>query len=127
MKTIRIFFSLLLAGVTTMSMGFPAELTYTTNRLAEQPVKEANSENTKKAAALDVVEDEPVLETSVPTAERAITVKVFDVKGSLLMQKKVSMDEFLSKSVKVGLPSNTTFVMYHQNTAYYFMETGLAK
>jgi calcineurin-like phosphoesterase len=82
-----------------------------------------------KVVLVDTVEEDPALASGMPmfaTKSDKITVKVFDIKGALVMNQEVSMNEFLAKDKKAALPANSTFVMFHANTAYYFLEAGLA-
>lgn len=128
MKTLKLFSLSIITGLLTMSMGFPAEVTSKLIILEEKPgtmVKTVNG-----STIVDVVEEEPVLEAYMPVApanQNTMVVKVFDAKGTQVIRKQISKDEFLSKGAKAHLPANTTFVMYDNNTAYYFLETGSAQ
>ena len=123
MKTFKLFSLSIITGLLTMSMGFPTELARRTIILDEKPgtvVRTANG-----STIVDVVEEEPILEAYLPSAPadaNTIMVKVFDVQGSLVMQKSFTIEEFLTRGVKTSLPANSIFVMYDHNTAYYFLE-----
>ena len=135
MKTLKLFSLLVVTGFLTMSMGFPTDLTTGKNGQEKKSNTDPKKSHVVMAAAdvnknnaIDAIaEDEPAQALSMPGLSNIskITVKVFDVKGSLIMKQEVSMDEFLSKSKAVSLPNGSTFVMFHENTAYYFLETGL--
>jgi hypothetical protein len=52
-----------------------------------------------------------------------IALKVFDIKGNLLLKQQMRMDDFLSSDYAVAsLPEGSIFVMFHGNTAYYFLD-----
>jgi hypothetical protein len=127
MKTLKLLSVLFMTGLLTMSMGFPTDLADKNKK--EKKSAEAKRIEKKKPGirVIELVEEEPVqaLSMLVSSSTSKITVKVFDVKGVLVMKEEVSMNDFLSKNEKFALPSGSTFVMFHQNTAYYFMETGL--
>ena len=135
MKTLKLFSLLVVTGFVTMSMGFPTDLATVKSNGKKSPCQSSNPSHVvmlakadiNKGAAIETVEDEPVQEINTPMlpANSKITVKVFDVKGSLVMKQEVTMDEFLRKSKTVSLPNGSTFVMFYENTAYYFLETGL--
>ncbi|QHT65548.1 hypothetical protein GXP67_02135 [Rhodocytophaga rosea] len=128
MKTLQLFSLSIITGLLTMSMGFPTELTKRMIILEEKPgtiVRMANG-----STIVDVVEEEPILEAYLPSAPvdaHTILVKVFDIQGSLVMQKSFTIEEFLTRGVKASLPANSTFVMYDHDTAYYFLEAGSAQ
>ncbi len=131
MKTLKLFSILFLTGLLTMSMGFPTDLA-DKNKKEKKSATETKHKARKNPGAIkafDVIEEEPVqaLSMLVSSNTSRITVKVFDVKGMLVMKEEVNMNDFLSKSKKFALPNGSTFVMFHQNTAYYFLETGLSK
>lgn len=124
MKTIKLFSILATSALLTMSMGFPTEVAQvkaTAHREANvMPVSEAKP---GKALLLETVEDEPVSEPiSFYTSADKIIVKVFDVKGALVLTKQVAISEFLANNKQIELAGKSTFVMYHANTAYYFSE-----
>jgi hypothetical protein len=76
-----------------------------------------------KTVLVEALEDEPVLQPiSFSTPTDKITVKVFDVKGTVVLTKQVAMNEFLSNNKQIELAGKSTFVMFHANTAYYFSE-----
>lgn len=131
MKTIKLLSLLAATGLLTMSMGFPTDLAeVTTNKKAdactEAKVLTISEVKPGKAVLVEAVEEEPVLE-AMPLVIKTdkITVKVFDVKGALVSNQEVNMNDFLSKSKQINLPGSSTFVMFHANTAYYFLEAGL--
>lgn len=132
MKTLVITSALVLTGLTAMSMGFPTNVTDGNEpaRKADlacrpQPVAQvADLPTVQPVFFLEETEEAPVqLATPVSGNLSSITVKVFDVTGKLVMKQVVSMDEFLSQR-KTILPASSTFVMFHQNVAYYFQEAG---
>jgi hypothetical protein len=52
-----------------------------------------------------------------------IYLKLFDKKGNLLLIENIEVEEFLSKNYpSENLPEGSTFVMFHGNTAYYYIE-----
>lgn len=74
------------------------------------------------------VEDEPVYDAAVVNsmlkdkANDLITVKVFDEKGNLVDEEKISIHELMSTNFAANkLPVNSSFLMYHENTAYYII------
>ncbi len=134
MKTIKLFSLLAATGLLTMSMGFPTDLAevkaskkaVACNEATEAKVVTVSEVKPGKAVVVEAVEDEPV-QASMPlyaTTTDKITVKVFDVKGDLVLKQEVAMNEFLGKNKQIDLPGNSTFVMFHANTAYYFLEAG---
>ncbi len=49
-----------------------------------------------------------------------VQVKLFGSRGELLSSQEVSLKEFMSDHfTRECLPEGTTFVMYHEHTAYY--------
>jgi hypothetical protein len=119
----------------TMSMGFPTDLTEKGKDKGADPCKEArvvkvSETKPAKVVLVETIEEDPAQAAGMPmftTQSDKISVKVFDAKGALVLNQQVSMSEFLSKDKKASLPSGSTFVMFHANTAYYFLEAGLAK
>jgi hypothetical protein len=134
MKTMKLFSLLVVTGFVTMSMGFPTDLAAVKSNAKKSPCQSSTPSHVVMLAKADIskdkgiemVEEEPVQEMNMPVlpSNSKITVKVFDVKGSLVMNQQVTMDEFLSKSKTISLPTGSTFVMFYENTAYYFLETG---
>ncbi len=105
MKTIKLFSLLAATGLFTMSMGFPtdlAEVKKSNKATASTQAKVVTVSEVKpgKAVVVEAVEDEPV-QASMPmyaTTSDKITVKVFDVKGDLVLKQVVAMNEFLAKN-----------------------------
>ena len=133
MKTIKLFSLLVATGFLTMSMGFPTDLADTRINKEAEACNEAivttvSEIKPGKVVMVDAVEDEPVEAMPMYAIKSdKITVKVFDVKGALVLNQEVNMNDFLAKNNKVNLPGGSTFVMFHANTAYYFLEAGLSK
>ena len=133
MKTIKLFSLLAATGFLTMSMGFPTDLTEKgkakkTNDCQEASIVRVTEKKPAKVVLVDTVEEDPA-QVNMPmfaTKSDKISVKVFDIKGALVLNQEVSMNEFLAKDKKAALPAGSTFVMFHANTAYYFLEAGLA-
>ena len=124
MKTIKLFSLLATSALLTMSMGFPTEVAQVkATKKSEAKVMTVPEVKPNKTVLVEAVEEEPVLEPILlSTSFDKITVKVFDVKGALVLTKKVAMNEFLAKNKQIELEANSTFVMFHANTAYYFLE-----
>jgi hypothetical protein len=133
MKTIKLFSLLAATGILTMSMGFPTNLTEKgkdVETCTEARVVDVPKKKPAKVVLVDTIEEDPALATTMPmfaASADKITVKVFDAKGALVLNELVSMTDFLAKEKKASLPAGSTFVMFHANTAYYFLEAGLAK
>jgi hypothetical protein len=133
MKKLESIFALLATGFITMSMGFPTDL------MQERIISEKDKETCPFATVSNIVvrttaelckkniETESIEELSIPSGNSVITVKVFDAKGVMVMKQQVSMDEFLGSSENLFLPAGSDFVMFHESTAYYFLEAGLIK
>lgn len=65
---------------------------------------------------------------SVPAVDtlQDIYLKLFDKNGNLLRIENIRIEEFLSKSYPSHhLPAGSKFVMFHGNTAYYYIETSI--
>lgn len=77
-----------------------------------------------------MAEEDPEQGMDLPTlkslATNTITLKVFDVKGQVVLEKEVNMDEMLGKRKEAQLPKGSTFIMFHNNIAYYFLDADLA-
>lgn len=75
------------------------------------------------ASAMAIVEEEPVNDlTGILTSGKSeVNVKVFDVTGKIVFEKKVKIESILSNKLE-ELPKKSVFVMLHNNTAYYFQE-----
>lgn len=135
MKTIKLFSLLAATGFLTMSMGFPINLTENKKDKAADACKEvvvvkAIETKPAKVVLVDVVEEDPTQASSMPMTANSsgkITVKVFDIKGALVLNQEVNLNEFLAKDKKASLTNGSTFVMFHANTAYYFLEAGSSK
>jgi hypothetical protein len=132
MKTIKLFSLLVATGFITMSMGFPTNLTEKgkdNKECTSARVVKVAEKKPAKVVLVDTVEEDPAQFNTPAFASKSdkITVKVFDTKGALVLNQEVSMNEFLAKDKKASLPAGSTFVMFHANTAYYFLEAGLAK
>jgi hypothetical protein len=57
---------------------------------------------------------------------KEIYLKLFDKKGNLLLIENIKVEEFLSKKYPSEiLPEGSTFVMFHGNTAYYYIEKSI--
>ena len=128
MKTLKLFSLSIVTGLLTMSMGFPTEVASKLTILEEKPGTVVRT--AQGSTIVDVVEEEPILEAYLPSAPvdaNTILVKIFDIQGSLVMQKSFTIEEFLTRGVKTSLPANSIFVMYDHNTAYYFLEAGAAQ
>jgi hypothetical protein len=132
MKKLKLIFALSITGFIAMSMGFPTDLT--NDRIIDKNKKKtcATSHVVVMAAAhpgrqVNNVKKKPVYELSFPLASdySTIIVKVFNAKGKLLTKQQVSSNEFLERSKELSLPTGSTFVMFHEGIAYYFLETGL--
>jgi hypothetical protein len=135
MKTIKLFSLLAATGFLTMSMGFPTDLTEKgkdkdATGCTEARVVKVAEKKPAKVVLVDMIEEDPTQATAVPmfaASTDKITVKVFDSKGNLVLNEQVSMNDLLAKDKKASLPAGSTFVMFQANTAYYFLEAGLAK
>jgi hypothetical protein len=124
MKTIKLFSLLATSALFTMSMGFPTNLApVKATAHKEAKVMSVSEVKPSKTVLVEALEDEPVLQPiSFSTPTDKITVKVFDVKGTVVLTKQVAMNEFLSNNKQIELAGKSTFVMFHANTAYYFSE-----
>ena len=57
------------------------------------------------------------------TSIKDIYLKLFDKKGNLLLTENLKIEEFLSSNYPAqNLPAGSIFVMFHGNTAYYYLE-----
>jgi len=55
-----------------------------------------------------------------------VIVKVIDEKGMVILEAKVSVNQFLDKNSKIDvLPTGSLFVVLHGNTAYYITSRNL--
>jgi len=89
--------------------------------------KGKRKKNRTNSASLvqNVVEEDPIFATAsdITSADNKVTVKVFDITGKLILEKKVQIENILNSKTRMEeLPKNSVFVMFHQNTAYYFLE-----
>jgi len=76
----------------------------------------------KRPAVCPVVATAAQMQLHKPTkqTQNEVLVQLFDATGELVTAKKVSMAEFMdSHFTRKHLPEGSTFVMYHQHTAYY--------
>ncbi len=53
----------------------------------------------------------------IAMAQRTITIRVLNVKGSLLMQQQASIEKMINKGIKMGLTTNGAFVILQQKIA----------
>lgn len=95
------------------------------NDVMDKGKKKRNRVAAKGQAALAAfVEEQPAGNSSYVTpVSKEMTVKVFDVKGQLVLEKKMLLERFLNRGYANELPQNSTFVMFYNNTAYYFQES----
>jgi hypothetical protein len=149
MKTLKLFPIFMLLSVLSMGMGFPDIISdkdmaqIQANRRqrvkkaaqtekvvcpAQAEVKVANkSEQPKEAKASSTNKANKEAESNfiyqAATSLNNIAVKVFDIKGNLLLKQQIRMEDFLSSELSADLlPQGSTFVMFHGNTAYYFLD-----
>jgi hypothetical protein len=132
MKKLKLISALAVTGFITMSMGFPTDLT--NGRITNKKEKKTCGTISRVVVMATAhpgrqiknIEEKPVQELSISlTSEYStITVKVFDAKGTLITKQKVSIEEFLGTSEQLSLPTGSTFVMFHEGIAYYFLEAG---
>jgi hypothetical protein len=101
MKTLKLFSLLIITGFITMSMGFPIDIANGKNKQGKTP---AHTNANKSTAMQAVKAEEPIQQFTklLFSTTSSITVKVFDVKGALVMKEEVTMDEFLGKSKKAN-------------------------
>ncbi len=81
----------------------------------------ATSTNTKMV--FEEVEEETPVFTSIISrvAPEHIVVKVVDAKGNILMEKNESINKvFAGNYAEANLPTGSMFLMYVDNTAYYY-------
>lgn len=149
MKTLKLFSLFMLLSILSMGMGFPdiisdkdiAEMQANRKLKKQKAVKTemmacsgkmyvsaaAKAEIPQKTQAICTNEANKEAESNficqAATSLNNIALKVFDVKGNLLMKEQVRMEEFLSSNFSAALlPEGSTFVMFHGNTAYYFVD-----
>ena len=99
---------------------------YTTDNGKLDKGKKKKGRTSSTALALNIVEEDPIFAFAgdMSTIDNQVTVKVFDITGKIVMEKKVKIENiFNSKGKLEELPKNSVFVMFHQNTAYYFLES----
>jgi hypothetical protein len=148
MKTLRLLPIFMLLSVLSMGMGFPDIISdkdmaqIQANR--KQKVKAAQTEQmvcsrqvevkvAKKADLPKETKASPInkankeAETNfihqAATSMNNIALKVFDIKGNLLLKQQVRMEDLFSNELAAALlPQGSTFVMFYGNTAYYFLE-----
>lgn len=88
--------------------------------------KKKKSRSAAKGQIEMLAEEEPVISLVNPAAQAnaQVTVKVFDIKGKIVMEKKVQMESIFNKNYTLeDLPKGSIFVMLHDNTVYYFKES----
>jgi hypothetical protein len=89
--------------------------------------KKKKARNAKKGQLEMVAEEEPVTNFIDPTAtqiNKQVTVKVFDAKGKVIMEKQVQIESIFNKNYSLEeLPKGSIFVMLHDSTVYYFKES----
>ncbi len=76
-----------------------------------------------EAAMYSVIEEDPAQNFAgiAPSSNTEVNVKVFDITGKIVFEKKVKIESILSNKYKLDeLPKKSVFVMFHNNTAYYF-------
>jgi hypothetical protein len=72
-----------------------------------------------------IIEEEPVddLTGLLSDGKSEVNLKVFDITGKIVFEKKVKIENILSNKYRMDeLPRKSVFVMLHNNTAYYFQE-----
>lgn len=77
------------------------------------------------ASVFSMIEEEPAgdLHGILSSGTSEVNVKVFDITGKIVFEKKVKIENILSNKYKMDeLPKKSVFVMLHNNTAYYFQE-----
>jgi len=149
MKTLTFFSLFMLLSLLSMGMGFPdiisdkdiAEIQANRKLKTKKAVKTemvACSGQVQMAASKKSEASKPAKETcenganqeaelgfinQAATSLNNIALKVFDVKGNLLMKQQIRMEDFFSTDYSIALlPQGSTFVMFHGNTAYYFLD-----
>lgn len=94
---------------------------------------EASAKRVEKASPLpfvtviptaDMPEEEPAADLLLqPEGQSSVTIKVFDIAGTLVLQKQVNMqDLFTNATLQQFLPEGSIFVYFSQHTAYYFLD-----
>ena len=114
MKNLIALFILLVLGVQTYAAS---------SHSLDKGIKKKHSKVI--TSVLSVVEEEPVndLNGIVANGKSEVNVKVFDITGKTVFEKKVKLESILSNKYKLDeLPKKSVFVMLHNNTAYYFQE-----
>lgn len=109
-------------------LGFSSYANTTLDNGKADKGKKKKSRSSSAALVQNVVEEDPIFAFAgdIASADNKVTVKVFDVSGKVVLEKKVSMESiFNSKTRLEVLPQNTVFVMFHQNIAYYFQEASV--
>ncbi|MDO1446894.1 hypothetical protein Q0590_11555 [Rhodocytophaga aerolata] len=144
MKTLQYYMYGILFCVLSMGMGFPDIILekdlpkVAKHKEVKKAVSTAKNTSTREAVyctkaakpANRHAQQKP--STSVSCAElavdslRDIYLKLFDKKGNLLLIENIKVEEFLSKHyASQHLPVGSKFVMFHGNTAYYYIETSI--
>jgi hypothetical protein len=152
MKTLTLLPILMLLSILSMGMGFPdiisdKDIAQIQANRKQRMRNAAQTEKTMCAGEMKAKEEKVVKQTTLPkqtksgttnkankeaetnfihqaaTSLNNIAVKVFDIKGNLLLKQQVRMEEFLSSDLSaLLLPEGSMFVMFHGNTAYYFLD-----
>ncbi|QHT66287.1 hypothetical protein GXP67_06250 [Rhodocytophaga rosea] len=149
MKTLRLFPIFMLLSMLSMGMGFPdiisdkdmAEIQANRRQKVKKAAQTEKSVCPDKADVKVVKQSEQPEDNKVRSTNKAnkeaesnfihqaatslnnIAVKVFDIKGNLLLKEQMRMEDFLSSELSADLlPQGSTFVMFHGNTAYYFLD-----
>lgn len=114
MKNLIVIFILLVFSANTYAI--PANLLDKGKKKKQQKMA---------TALMAVVEEEPVndLFNVLAGNKSEVNVKVFDISGRIVFEKKVNIESILSNKYKIEeLPKRSVFVMLHNNTAYFFQE-----
>jgi hypothetical protein len=114
MKKVLITFSLFVLAVCT-NTALVANPLYCASTRADYPSRSAE----------EILEEEPAADLSTPIDNQdKVTIKVFDIHGTLVLQKQVTMQELFEASLqRQHLPKGSIFVYFSQHTAYYFLDT----
>lgn len=96
------------------------------NKKTTAEAKSKKAKRKARALAMAALEEDPIESlspSSVGVTDSEMTVKVFNKKGELLLEKKVRIEKMLNqRSIAQELPQHSFFVMYHGGTAYYFID-----
>jgi catechol-2,3-dioxygenase len=133
MKTIKLTFLFLMLNMVCMGMGFPTLFAGNEGKARECRRKTEHKEipaeiipRTAVVQEAQTVRQSPRYEwVAIPAESRLgrIVLKVFDTKGNLLFSRNVGLDDVFDDALTdKHLPVGSVFVMFYQNTAYYFKE-----